>query len=495
MYLLNIILRASLFYLILPVCFAQEFIKNSHYQTEVGTYLSTSVNTPFWLRSNQYGIVPLESQFFTLRGAAHKEYDSTRNEQNRFKKFSYGYGLNTVINVGKVSQIYLPEAYIKARFGIFEFYGGRRREIFGLVDTILTSGSYIWSGNALPVPKLQISIPNYTSILGHGLIALKGGYAHGWFGSQGSVKNYYLHQKWLYGRIGKPNWKIKFYGGFNHQVQWGGYPIKPYTEKETGRLISNFGNDFKTYLNVVTGVSLNTKGGLALDGVPLNEAWNRSGNHLGTLDIATEINFKRFDLLIYRQSIYEDGSLFFLNNISDGLLGLSLTRKNIQKGIVKVCFEYLNTTNQGGSQYVDDISQLRGNDNYFNNGIYENGWTYNKNVLGTPLMTQLNQINDGLLSRYIYSDIPDSYIINNRIQGYNISISGKIQKLNFTAKILWSHNLGLYATPFYANQFSYLQHINYQLPKYTLVSSLSIDKGKLYANNLGCYFGIRRTLF
>ena len=491
------IFRLSIFFLCLygEMCFSQTIFSKVKYQLESGIYLSTSANTPFWLRSNHYGIVPLESQFFTLRGAAHKEYDSTKNEQSKLKKFGYGYGASFAANVGKKSNLFLPEAYLKVRYGAFEVYGGRRREIFGLVDTTLTSGSYIWSGNALPVPKLQISVPNYTPIIGHGIVSLKGGYAHGWFGSQEDVKNYYLHQKWIYGRIGKPNWKIKFYSGFNHQVQWGGYPIKPYIEKKTGRLITNYGNDFKTYLNVITGISLNTKGGLTLDGVPLNEAWNRSGNHLGTIDFASEINFKNFNVFIYRQSIYEDGSLFYLNNISDGLFGFSLTRKNIQRGIIKICFEYLNTKGQGGNRYIDDIPQLRGIDNYFNNGIYTNAWTNEKNVLGTPLMIPLDQINNGLISKYIFSDIPDSYIINNRIQGYNISISGRVQKLNFTTKVLWSHNLGIYGTPFSANQFSFLQQINYQLPKYTLVSSLSVDKGDLYANNLGCYFGIRRTLF
>lgn len=476
------------------MCFSQAIFSQVKYQLESGVYISTSNQTPFWLRSNQYGIVPLESQFLTMRGAAHKEYDST-NEQNKLKKLSYGYGASFAVNVGKKSNLFLPEAYLKVRYGAFEIYGGRRKEIVGLVDTTLTSGSYIWSGNALPIPKLQISIPNYTSILGHGLVSIKCGYAHGWFGSQGDVKNYYLHQKWLYGRIGKPNWKIKFYGGFNHQVQWGGYPIKPYIEKQTGRLVTNYGNDFKTYLNVVTGISLITKGGLALDGVPLNEAWNRSGNHLGTVDIATEINFKQFDLFIYRQSIYEDGSLFFLNNISDRLFGLSLRRKNIKNGILKICFEYLNTKSQGGSNYVDDIPQLRGNDNYFNNGIYTNAWTYNKNVLGTPLMIPQSQIKNALISKYNFSDVPNTYIVNNRISGYNISLSGKILKMNFTTKFMWSNNLGLYGTPFSAKQFSFLQQINYTLPRYTLISRLAIDTGKLFANNLGCFLGIRRIFF
>lgn len=479
------------------ICFSQTLFSNIKYQAESGLYLSTSGKTPFLLRSNQYGIVPFESEFITLRGATYKEYDSTSNQQNKQKKFGYGYGLNTVINIGKSNQILFPEVYMKVRYGAFEFYSGRRREIFGLVDTVLTSGSYIWSGNALPVPKIQVSVPHFTSIIGHGILSIKGGYAHGWFGNQGDVKNYYLHQKWLYGRIGKPNWKIKFYGGFNHQVQWGGYPIKPYTEKQTGRLVTNYGNDFKTYLNVVTGVSLITKGGLTLDGVPLNEAWNRSGNHLGTVDIATQINLKSVNLLIYRQSIYEDGSLFYLNNINDGLFGFSLVRRNVQKGITKVCIEYLNTTSQGGKpeEQNDNIPQLRGNDNYFNNGIYTNGWTYKNNILGTPLMTPLSQIKNVLVNKYDFSEAPNSSIVNNRLYAYNISLSGKMLKMNFITKFIWSNNLGVYSSPFSAKQFSFLQQLSYELPTYILVSSLSIDSGKLFANNLGLYFGVRRAFF
>jgi len=475
--------------------FAQTFFSKTKYQLETGTYFSTSAITPFWLRANQYGIVPLQAPVLTFRGSANKEYDSTKNDRQNLKKFGIGYGFWGVANVGKQSGLFLPEAYLKVRFGAFEIYGGRRREVIGLVDTTLTSGSYSWSGNALPMPKIQISIPNYTSIIGKGILSIKGGYAHGWFGTQGDVKKYYLHQKWFYGRIGKPNWKIKFFGGFNHQVQWGGYPIKPYTEKQTGRPITNYGKDFKTYLNVVTGVSLNTKGGLALDGVPLNEAWNRSGNHLGTIDFATEINLTHSNLLVYRQNIYEDGSLFYLNNISDGLFGFSLVRKNVQKGIIRFCFEYLNTTSQGGKpeERYDNIPQLRGNDNYFNNGIYTSGWTYRNNIIGTPLMTPLSQNKSTLISNYNFSDQPNSYIVNNRLKAYNLSLTGKMLNLNFTTKFILSNNLGVYSSPFSAKQFSFIQQLSYKLPKYILVSSLSIDSGKLFDNNLGLYFGVRRA--
>ena len=86
------VFRAAL--LILGICsktfnaFSQHLFENIKYQVEAGTYLSTG-QTPFWLRSNQYGIVPLQSPILTFRGSAHKEYDSTRNELKKLRKFGF----------------------------------------------------------------------------------------------------------------------------------------------------------------------------------------------------------------------------------------------------------------------------------------------------------------------------------------------------------------------------------------------------------------------
>jgi hypothetical protein len=447
---------------------------------EAGAYLSTSGQNPFWIRSNQYGIVSFESQILQLRGGYRTEYDSTRYaESNKLqKKFDYAFGGEVVGNVGKANQFLIPEVYLKTRLGAFEFYAGRRREIVGLVDTTLTSGSYIWSGNALPLPKLQISIPNYTSIIGKGLVSIKGAFAHGWFGSSDSTKNYFLHQKYLYGRLGRPNWKIKFYAGFNHQVQWGGKPHKPYIEKETGKLITTYGNDFDTYLNVVTGVSLNTKGGKDIPGVPLNDAWNRSGNHLGSVDFAMELNFKKADVLIYRQSIYDDGSLYYLNNISDGLLGISLKRKNVDKGLIGVNFEYLNTSNQGGDVYYENIEQLRGGDNYFNNSLYN--WQYKYKSVGTPFIVP----NDVLKQNTIISN---EYLINNLVRAFHTSLLCRIGVLKYALKGVYSQNIGSFSTPFKSkkSQCSIMLNTEINTKKFNIRPLISFDSGELYKNNLG----------
>lgn len=474
---------------------SQSLTSNIKYQLETGIFLSSSGKTPFWLRSNQYGVVPLESQFATFRGSAHKEYDSTKNENQKLKKLGIGYGVWAVANLGKVNQLLLPEAYVKVRYGAFEFYGGRRKEIVGLVDTTLTSGSYIWSGNALPMPKLQISIPNYVSILGKGLISIKGAYAHGWFGSSDSTKNFFLHQKYLYGRIGKPNWRIKMYAGFNHQVQWGGKPPKPYIEKETGKLITNYGNDIRTYLNVISGISLNKNGdGILKDGIPINDAWNRSGNHLGSIDIATEINFNKFDLLLYRQSFYEDGSLFYLGNITDGLLGVSYKRTKINTGLIKLTFEYLDTRSQGGpGGSGSTIPQIRGGDSYFNNGFYQ--WIYRGNTVGTPLIIPLRGIQQEVFSpsyTIISKSIPSDYMVVNRLSGVFLGAYYRIKEISFLTKLSHTNNQ-VYGIVKKFNQISILQNLQFYYKKNIVSSQISYDSEALFKSNLGIGLQLMRT--
>src|SRR6218665_456840 len=144
----------ALYILILLLCvtyscsFGQGIFNKMQYEAQAGVYISSNKVNPFWLHTNQYGIVPLKSGIATFRGAAYKEYDSTQNAAGKLRKFGYGYGANMAVNVGRENSILLPEAFVKLRYNIFELYGGRKKEVFGLVDTTLTSGSYIWSGNA-----------------------------------------------------------------------------------------------------------------------------------------------------------------------------------------------------------------------------------------------------------------------------------------------------------------------------------------------------------
>ncbi|RCR66028.1 capsule assembly Wzi family protein [Larkinella punicea] len=461
---------------------------------ELGASGSSSHRTPFWLRTNQSGIVPNTAPFLTTRAGIQAEYTG----KNR--RTAWGYGFEGVGIVAAKSALLVPEAYVKGKWGAFELLVGRRREIIGLADsTAVGSGSYSWSGNALPMPKIQLSLANYTPIgFTKGLIAFRGLYAHGWFDNKGSVTHSYLHQKALYGRIGKPNWPVRFYGGLNHQVQWAGRStvITGDDVIKNGRFPTGFSN----YLNVITGLSLAAKGDdIDTTEYSKNDRGNRVGNHLGTVDVGLEIIRKSFTLLLYRQSIYEDGSLYYLTNLADGLNGLRFrnlkpaTRTwQIQTAVV----EFLFTKSQGGSVFSTE-NKKRGADNYFNHGQYVDGWSYEGRTIGTPFITPA--MDAGPTLPRFYKDQLLIYSNNNRVRVIHAGLVGSFRSSYiFQLKGSLSDNYGTYIEPFpeRVRQFSSLISVSFPvswLDGVQATLSMASDLGKLYTNSMGFYASLRKN--
>ncbi|GAH40532.1 unnamed protein product, partial [marine sediment metagenome] len=197
---------------------------NLVYSVETLGGVTSPGKVPFWLKSNQFGSIPIDNASLSLIGAIRKDYDTTKT---RF--LDWGASVEGRVNVGNKSNFTLIEGYGKLRISIFEIKAGRMKEIMGLCDTSLSSGSFSVSGNTLGIPKVQVGISEFYSLPIFGkLFAFKGNFAHGWIGKtsmnlDGNILQIetYLHQKSLYGRFGKPEWKCKLYGGFNHQVFWG----------------------------------------------------------------------------------------------------------------------------------------------------------------------------------------------------------------------------------------------------------------------------------
>ncbi|GAB3254620.1 capsule assembly Wzi family protein [Larkinella harenae] len=449
------------------------------------------------MRTNQYGIVPNTLPYATIRAGVHQDYcyyplsDISTSKRQDF--FGIGYGFELASNLGAQQKIavLVPEAYVKARVGAFEIQAGRRREITGLVDSTLSSGSYSWSGNALPMPKIQISLPTYTPIgFTKGLIALRGNFAHGWFGNHNrKVDHSYLHQKSLYGRLGKPRWPVKLYAGFNHQVQWGGVTDElPESLAKDGKLPAKF----QDYLFVTMGNSLSRL--VKLDTVRYSrfDRENRIGNHLGSIDVGIEYSNREISLLLYHQFVYEDGSLYYLANVEDGLTGLRFRNLNPAPTGLRVTgavAEFLYTKSQGGSVF-DDYSNIRGRDNYFNHAQYRDGWSYFGRTIGTPFITP---VTDTRLNLAQYG-----FFNNNRVRAYHTGIQGLFSKnCGFLFKFSYSENYGTYEMPFSetARQFSASMALELPLNQRGLLVTFSAaaDQGDLFPNSSAIYAGIRKT--
>ena len=234
-----------------------------------------------------------------------------------------------------------------------------------------------------------------------GWLSFNGFYSDGLFESGRPITSgLKLHQKAFYARIGKATSRLKLYGGFNHQVQWGGK--SPYLTND-GKLPDGFSN----YIRAVFG----TIGGSG-DDLTHFDSTSRIGNHLGSLDLAIEVETYGSSIFLYRQFIYEDGSLFYLTTLADGLTGLRIKRKNsyganfeITEGVVEVLF----TKDQGGDVFVIGNGKLRGHDNYFNNQQVLDGWSYFDRTIGTPFIPPTSQ------TKWRWPNYANNFTSNNRV--------------------------------------------------------------------------------
>ncbi|MBP6386289.1 MAG: hypothetical protein KA327_06660 [Pseudarcicella sp.] len=444
--------------------------------------LATDKQATFWNRTNQNGEIPNVNSLFSLGVGAEALYKKKYTK----RELNISAGLRIIANSLGEPKILLPEAFCKFKYGKFELFGGRKNQFYGLADSTLSSGSFIFSGNAMALPTVRLAIPEYLPIgfLGN-TVAFKGQFAHSWFeNSRTDVKNFYLHQKSLYLQIGKPVWKFKMFAGFNHNVQWAG-------ELKFADSLNSFSNKgklpsgFKDYLSAVTGKSFADSKDTSLS---VTDAGNRIGNHLGTVDVGFEIEFSKTKLLIYRQNIYEDGSLYFLNNISDGLNGISVSFKNKQARVHlnKIVFEYLNTMSQGGSPFESRASDQKGNDSYFAHDQYNQGWVYFSNTIGTPF-----------INKYTFKSAKGSSLaLNNRVEVFYTGFDLAINKLALFSKLSYTLNKGNYYLPINKWQFSSILGAIVPLKNdIEFTSSISFDKGLYLSDNLGFSFSIRKKIW
>lgn len=471
-------------------------------RVEVGGYGVSGAQMPFWLRSNQWGAVPLTGSAGTIRAGIWGDHngsapDSSARHGDARPKFGWNYGLDVVANSGLNGKVLLPEAYAGIRFGRFELFAGRRRQIIGLCDTLLTSGSYIWSGNALPIPKIQFGTIGYVPIF-KGLLAVNAIFNHGWFANRDEsgreliVRNSYLHQKTLYIRLGKPSWAFRLYGGVNHQVQWGGYaPSLPTGLANKGYLPSSL----RAYQYVVTAQAYPD---FTIDpNLSTIDVDNRVGNHLGSIDVGADVNIGAFNLLVYRQSLVETGSIFYLTSIVDGLNGIRLRNNQPGDGFLtldNVLVELFYSKSQGGPEFVINDPKRRGKVNYFNHGQYQDGWIYEDHTIGTPFLTPQTDVRPSLRT--------GRAIVNNRVALWHAGLSGRLaQRAQWQMKLSYSQNLGTYDAPYPAstNQFSGILSASSPLTLPVLgdcdvSASVAYDQGNLFYNSTGVFASLRKTV-
>lgn len=396
-------LQLLFFFLISPVlCFSQ-YLPNSGY-IESGSLLGIGREAPFWLQSNRFGQYSDNKLNVILKTGLQKTEDSSKN-------FDFSYSLDIIDRFDTKNQIYFHQAFLQFNYRIFQFHIGKKEEIFGDQDRDLSSGNMLWSGNARPVPEIAFSVPNFIPVI-RGIFDIKGYISHGWVNDNSYIKNYFLHHKNAYIRLGS-KFPVTFSYGLEHFAQWGG------TSPEYGELPHKL-RDFKEVFFAQAGSA----------GSPWIDTLNRLGNHLGSKNFTLEIKSKPIYTRLYWQYIFEDASKDHWENIADGLWGVSMEFKKYTT-IHKVVLEYINTTNQSGPAHIwNDTIKLGGQDDYFNNSVYRNGWKYYKRIIGTPFITPENTI-DSIGTR------------NNCIRAWHIGFMGTFkEKINYRILVTRIHDYG-----------------------------------------------------
>lgn len=455
-------------------------------QVEIRGLFASQGQTPLWQRSLQYGQIPMQSN----AAVAILKHEKTDNLK---KDFDWKYGIEATGWAGKSNEFTLTQAYVSGRFKKWELWAGRRKEIYGIGDSSNTSGFYAWSGNAIPTPKIQFGTRDYINFFNNWL-GVHMTYSHGWLDNQGSVINSYLHQKTLYGRIGKPNSVISLFGGLNHNATWGGE-----SKVKTGGIFDTYPSGLNTYFYVVT--LLKDRSVVKID---TNSTWDDTngfyGNHLGSFDMAIKYQPDWGEVLLYKQTAYETGRALSLAQFNDGLVGLSFKLKK-HKLINAITVEYLYTANQGN--FISGFAQLFKIvdphlvevENYYNNS--RGGWQYMGKGIGSPLVIidresrQGNAINGGY---YFSMNAVKSYYagVKGILPGeiaYHLRLSQsyyayprnhlkpRLQASDFIPQLSW----GLSLEKSISNSF-------------TAHANVAGDQGERTNNTLGIQLGIKYSL-
>ncbi len=397
---------------------------------EIGStfMVSTKEYAPLWMLSNRYNTIEDQQIDAFIRASA------ILPKQNMNKWLSYSAGLD-LIGKAEPQASRLQQGYLSFHFKQLSLTMGRKQGLGAEATNVLGSGSLLNSGNAMPIPKLVLAFEDYIAIpYTQGFLEVKGHFAHGWLGRESTVKGALLHEKSIYGRIGgeKP---YHVYFGLKDVAQWGG------THAVEGKLPSTLSDYFKVIL-----------GQNSSDSTLIGESTNRLGNHIGLIDIGTSIDFSGSSFSAYTQVVFEDAKSFRVLN-RDRLLGFSWQMKE-KKLISGFTYEFLTTKYQSGPGIPDAQPWDNGNygyayggrDNYYNNYLYESGWTYKGAIIGTPLFTS-----DAQADKY-FGDYQENErngfkfaIVNNRIIAHHLGLEGYLfEKWSYRILATYTKNWGTY---------------------------------------------------
>jgi hypothetical protein len=324
-----------------------------------------------------------------------------------------------------------------------------------------SNGNIIKSTNTRALPGINITTNGYIKLpFAKNWLTAKFNYAEYLLNDKRAVNNAHLHHKSLYFKSSL-NSKLAVITGLDHYVEWGG----------TSDVLGKMPSSFKDYLRIITGSS---GGSNAIEGEQINALGNTVGAYLVQLNykgLKTNWNF-------YYSHPFEDRSGREMMNYPDALYGIFINFNQPEKFINQLLVELTYTKNMSGS------NSISGHDNYFNNTIYESGWTYFGRTIGSPFfLTKAPEdgITKGIIVGY------------NRFISYHLGFKGYINNhLNYTSHISYTSYAGWFYNPNPKHMFSSsLQFYLHSTPlPFDIQFTAAIDSGNATPNSVGGFISI-----
>lgn len=452
-------------------------------QVESAILSGTGAQSPFWLISNQYGLLATTRNQAYLR--AEGEYTYTINRHAEI-----AVGLDGVAAIHSDRSAYLRQAYVETCYRSLTLTVGAKCHYAGLLNPQLSAGDLVHSTNAAPIPEINLAMRGFQPIpLTKGWVKLKGDIAvgrsfdsdylrHHVQAQTAYVEKLLWHHKSLYLRIGKRStFPLLLTLGVQHWAQWGGTSTNPAIGKQPSSL--------KDLWKVFCG----SEGG---EGATWSDAVNVLGNHFGSYDLQLSYDSHPVQLTAYHQHYFEDKGGMEWSNGMDGLWGGTITLPR-WRYIHTLLVEYLTTRNQSGPMHFIDFDHDKhpgrggGCDNYYNNGEYATGVSYYQHTLGNPLL-----INPGYSQTLGFR--------HNRIRAYHFAIDGQLHPtVRYTLHFSHSTSWGQMEYPILhpAHLTAVGLTCSYDLrkhPAWQVEASTGCDWGTLLGNNWGAQLRVRWKL-
>ena len=370
-------------------------------------YLSNE-ELPFWTFTNTYGRLGPETNGLVY-AFAKADYALSPNSSIIIKASGVG-------RDGIDPSVQRAELYANFRNSWIDITVGSKDFTDNTYELSSVRRNILFSSNTRALPG--IIIQNSSPIKLFKNFSVDGTIAHFILNDDRFVDNVNVHYKNVYF-----NWDITTSStlrfGLQHVAQWGG------TSPLRGEQPDGF-SDF-------TKIFFGSGGG---ENASFGDQVNALGNHIGSYSIEyKKRSTDGIDFDVYYQSLFEDRSGRELENFPDGVWGISVSPKSSTL-FKKFLYEYVQTVSQSGSpRAVQNDGQQSGGDNYFINGTYRSGWTYEGRTIGLPFITVVPSA-EGIAAG-----------TNNRSIAHHLGVAGSFWKLDYILKLTYLENLGTFAVP------------------------------------------------